>query len=145
MPHPEHPAGFRGTCSNPKALQITWLRSISYLYQETSMYCPKHTAIYRQSKNPSSYPSAAPFQHSIPKNPLSTRRTYHPFQYPIIAPSTRPTPTKHRRWAITGHLSGHTGRTVLTIKSGSHFRVQSQMQSCIQSCKKVKRYPNYVK
>ena len=76
-PRPDHQARVCLKFPNKKGLHIASLGSISYLSQETSIYWTEHTSSYCPSKNPSSYPSAKPFQNSIPTNPL---------------PHTQPTP-----------------------------------------------------
>ena len=51
------------------------------------MYCPEHTSSYGPSKNTSSYPSANPFQNSIPMNPLPHTQ---PTTYSNLLPSFLP-------------------------------------------------------
>ena len=74
-----------------------------------------------------------------PEEPPSTHPTYHPSYSPTITTCTRPTPNPFHTWATPGRLCGHMGHTALVIKYGSHLRVQSYMQSCIQSCTRVKK------
>ena len=50
-----------------------------------------------------------------------------------------PTPTPYHTWDIPGHLGLHKGHTLLIIESWSHFRVQPQMQLCIQLCARVNK------
>ena len=92
----------------------------SEIVQKTPMFRPHLTPSYHPSKIISQYPSYASFTKSHPKNP-------------------RPTPTPYHTWAIPGHLENHTGHTLLIFKAGSHFRVQSQVQPCIQLCAGVKK------
>ena len=136
-PRLDHQARVHLKISNQIALHITYLRSISEFSQEISMYCPKHTSSYRPSKNPTSYPSARPFQNLIPTNPFPHTQ---PTTYSNLPPSLLPlVPLLLQITHGLYQAGGHTGHTVLIIKAGSHFRVQSWMQLCIQLCTGVKK------
>ena len=100
---------------------------------------PEHILIYRPSKLPSCSPIHTPFSNSIPTHTLPhTHPTTHinilPSILPIASPLLHITPGLYQ--AVFG---GHTGHTVLVFKAGSPFRVQSRVQSCIQSYAGVKK------
>ena len=125
--------------SNPKPRYIAQLGSISKKSQEKSMSRPEHILSYLPSKIPSCSPSHTPFEYSIPTHPLlHTNPPPHinlpPSLLPLVPPLLHLT-----RGIYQAAFGGHTSHTVLAFEAGSHSRVQSRIQWCIQSCAGVKK------
>ena len=110
-------SGIRLEISNQNPHYIAQLGSISKIFQETSMSCPKHIPSQHPSKLPSCSPSQTPLKKLYPNTPPSTHPTYHPYKYPTITPYTHPTPTPSHTWDIPGRF-GQTHRSHCTCIQG---------------------------
>ena len=100
---------------------------------------PKHIPSYPPSKFPPCAPSHTPISNSIQSHPLPhTHPTTHINYPPSLLPLAPPL-LHHTHGIYHAALGRHTGHTALVFKYGSHSRVQSWMQSCIQSCAVVKK------
>ena len=136
---PDRRAGVRLEISNQKPHDITQLGSISKISQETSISRPEHIPSYRPSKLPSCSPSHTPFQNSISTHPFPYNQPTTHINLPSSLLPIAP-PLLHLTHGLyQAALGGHTGHTVLVFKVGSRSRVQSRMQSCIQSYTGVKK------
>ena len=118
-----------------KSCPIAQLGSISKFSQGTSMYLPEHTPNYHPRKIPSKCPSYKPFKNFTQRNPF-----YKP-KLPAIILSHHHY-LKHPRPYYISHMS-YTRlpwRPHCTRHQGwTHLRVQSWMQSCMQSFAGVKK------
>ena len=129
--------------SNQTPYHIAHLRSISNIFQLTSMARPEHIPSYHPSKFPSCAPSQTPSSNSIPSSPLPhTHPTTH-FKHPPSLLPLAPPQLHLTHGLYQAALGVHTNNIALAFKVESHSRVQSQvqcrMQSCIQLCAGVKK------
>ena len=123
------------TFSDQKLFQTTHPGSIRN-FSGKSIWRPNFTPIHPPpEKNRQNTPVTHIFQKTTHRTPFWPPNL-PPYFTPTNTPYTRPIPNLYHTWSITGHIGGH---TVLVIKAGSHFRIQSRMQSCIKSCTVVKK------
>ena len=98
------------------------------IFQEHFIWRSEFTPIRLPQQNSIQMPQQHTFYRITPTENPFKYPTCHPCFTPTNTPSNLPTPNPSHIWAIPGHICGHTGHTVLIIKAGSHFRLQSRIQ-----------------
>ena len=141
--HLDSRAGVNLEISNQATYHIAQLRSISKIFQLTSMARPKHIPTYYPTKFPSCAPSQTPFSNSMLSIPLPHTHPPTHFKPPPSLLPLAPPQLQLTHGLYQAALGKHTGNIALAFKAESHSwvqsRVQSRMQSCIQSCAGVKK------
>ena len=126
--------------SDPKSFQITQQGSIRNFPRKLHLKTRVHTHSLAPEKFHKNISATRLFQKKLTHSTLFHTPNLHP--YPLT-PKTLLILTPPLLNIIHGlyqaTFDSHTGRTVLVIKAGYHFCVQSHIQSWIQSCAGVKK------